>query len=81
VESVRYSLQDLHYADYHLGWLTKSGRRMVGQLREAVERVWQSIAPYEKEIMRSKFGPSLRRHVKQLRQARHTYGPVKLSQA
>ncbi len=78
VESVRYSLQDLHYADYHLGWLTGSGRRMVGQLRDAVEEVRESIAPYEKEVMRSKFGSSLRRHVKELRHARQTYGPVRL---
>jgi hypothetical protein len=78
VESVRYSLQDLHYADHHLGWLTGSGRRMVGQLSEAVEQVRQSITPYEKGVMRSVFGPALRRHKKELNQARHTYGPVRL---
>lgn len=78
VESVRYSLQDLHYADHHLGWLTGSGRRMVGQLSEALEQVRQSIAPYEKGVMRSVFGPALRRHIKELNQARHTYGPVRL---
>lgn len=78
VESVRYSLQDLHYADHHLGWLTGSGRRLVGQLTEAIEKVQQSIAPHEKEVMRSNFGPSLSRHVTELQQARQTYGPVRL---
>lgn len=78
VESVRYSLQDLHYADRHLGWLTGSGRRMVGQLAEAVDQVRQSMAPHQEEVMRSKFGPSLRSHVRQLQQARQAYGPVRL---
>ncbi|MBD0315587.1 MAG: hypothetical protein ICV75_02755 [Nitrospiraceae bacterium] len=78
VESVSYALLDLQYADHHLGWLTGSGRRLVGQLREAVEQVRESVAPHEKEIMRSKFGPALKRHIKELHQARHTYGPVRL---
>lgn len=78
VESVGYALLDLQYADHHLGWLTGSGRRLVGQLREAVEQVRESVAPHEKEIMRSKFGPALKRHIKELHQARHTYGPVRL---
>jgi hypothetical protein len=81
IESVRYSLQDLHYADHHLGWLTGSGRRMVGQLAKAVEQVEQSIAPRRNEVLRSTFGPSFRRHVEELRKARQTYGPVRLSKA
>lgn len=81
VESVRYSLQDLHYADHHLGWLTGSGRRLVGQLAEAIEKVERSIAPYRNEVLRSKFGGPLRRHVDELHDARMTYGPVRLSKA
>jgi HEXXH motif-containing protein len=80
VESVRYSLQDLHYADRHLGWLTGSGRRMVGQLAEVVEQVERSIEPHRKTISLSKFGPALRRHIEELRKARQTYGPVRLSE-
>lgn len=81
VESVRYSLQDLHYADHHLGWLTGSGRRMVGQLAEAIDQVEGSSERFKREVLRSTFGPALRRHMKELQQARMTYGPVRLSQA
>ena len=43
--------------------------------------VEQSIVPHRKTILTSKFGPALRRHVKELHQARQTYGPVRLSKA
>ncbi len=81
VESVRYSLQDLQYADHHLGWLTGSGRRLVGELAEAIGNVERSIEPFKREVLRSTFGPALRRHIKELHQARQTYGPVRLSEA
>jgi hypothetical protein len=81
VESVRYSLQDLHYADHHLGWLTGSGRRMVGQLAEALDHVEGSIERFKREVLRSSFGLALRRHSEELRKARMTYGPVRLSKA
>jgi HEXXH motif-containing protein len=80
VESVRYSIQDLHYADRHLGWLTGSGRRMVGQLAEAIEQVECRIEPHRKAISLSKFGPALRQHVEELKEARTTYGPMRLSE-
>lgn len=80
VESVRYSLQDLHYADHHLGWLTGSGRRMVGQLTEVIDQVEQSIAPHRKAVLQSKFGPALRKHIKELQQARQAFGPVRLGE-
>jgi HEXXH motif-containing protein len=78
LESVRYSIQDLEYADRHLGWLTGSGRRLVGDLVEAITKVERNIAPYRRAVLSSKFGPSLRRHVEELRKARMTYGPVRL---
>ena len=81
VESVRYSIQDLEYASWHLKWLTGSGQRLVKQLEESIEQVEQSIAPHRKAVLASTFGPSLRRHVKELQQARQTYGPVRLSKA
>jgi len=81
LESVRYSMQDLEYADRHLGWLTGSGRRLVGQLAHAITKVERKMAPYRKILLRSKVGPSLRRHVKELQHARQTYGPVRLSRA
>ncbi len=81
VESVRYSLQDLHYADHHLGWLTGSGRRLVGQLEEAIDYVERESKRFKRTVDRSTFGPALRKHIKELRQARQTYGPVKLSKA
>jgi len=78
VESVRYSIQDLEYASWHLKWLTGSGQRLVKQLAEAIEQVEQNIAPHRKAALASKFGPSLRRHIRELHQARQTYGPVRL---
>jgi len=81
VESVRYSIQDLEYADWHLKWLTGSGQRLVKQLTEAIEQVEHNIAPHRKAVLASTFGPTLRRHIKELHQARQTYGPVRLSKA
>ncbi len=81
VESVRYSIQDLEYASWHLKWLTGSGQRLVKQLAETIEQVEQSIAAHRKVVLSSTFGPALRRHVKELQQARQTYGPVRLSKA
>ena len=79
LESVRYSIQDLEYADRHLGWLTDSGRRLVGQLAQATTKVERKMAPYKKLVLQSKLGPALRRHSDELRKARMTYGPVRLS--
>jgi len=81
VESVRYSIQDLDYVSWHLKWLTGSGQRLVKQLADTIEQVEQNIAPHRKSVLASKFGPSLRKHVKELKQARETYGPVRLSKA
>ena len=81
VESVRYSIQDLEYVNRHLKWLTGSGQRLVKQLAEAIEQVEHNVAPHRKAVLASKFGPALRRHVKELQQARQTYGPVRLSKA
>lgn len=81
VESVRYSIQDLEYADRHLKWLTGSGQRLVKQLEESIEQVERNIAPHRKAVLASIFGPALRRHIKELHQARQTHGPVRLSKA
>ncbi len=81
VESVRYSLQDLHYADRHLGWLTASGRRLVNELKEAIDQVEHDIEPFKSDVLRSKFGPDLRRHIAKLKKARMDYGPMRLREA
>jgi len=81
VESVRYSIQDLGYSSWHLKWLTGSGQRLVKQLAETIEQVEQNIEPHRKAVLSSTFGPSLRRHTKELQQARQTYGPVQLKKA
>lgn len=81
VESVRYSLQDLYYADHHLGWLTGSGRRLVGLLTDTIDQVERESKRFKREVERSQFGPSLRKHIKELQQARRTYGPIRLSKA
>lgn len=78
VESVRYSLQDLHYADHHLGWLTGSGKALVGQLAEAIDQVGYESKPFTSDVERSTFGSTLGKHVKELQQARRMYGPMRL---
>lgn len=80
VESVRYSLQDLHYADRHLGWLTTSGRRLVCELKEAIDQVERDIDRFKPDVLRSKFGSDLRRHFATMKRARMTYGPMRLSE-
>jgi len=68
----------LEYASWHLKWLTGSGQRLVKQLAEAIEQIEHIIAPHRKAVLATTFGPALRRHVKELQQARQTYGPVRL---
>jgi HEXXH motif-containing protein len=80
VESVRYSLQDLHHADRHLGWLTGSGRRVVGQLAVAIDQIAPLSESFKRDVQRSSFGPALRKHIKELQHARQTYGPVRLGE-
>ena len=81
IESVRYSMQDLEYAGRHLKWLTGSGGRLVRQLEEEIGKAEQRIARHRNAVLKSTFGPALRRHIKELHQARETYGPVRLSKA
>ena len=81
IESVRYSIQDLDYAGRHLKWITGSGARLVRQLEEEITRAESRIAKHRKAVLASSFGPALRKHVKELRDARQTYGPVRLSKA
>jgi HEXXH motif-containing protein len=81
IESVRYSLCDLEHAGRHLKWLTASGARLVKHLEEAIAKAEQHISRHRGAVLASLYGPSLRRHVSELRQARHTYGPMRLDQA
>ncbi len=78
IESVRYSIQDLEYAARRLGWLTGSGKRLVGMLASEIGKVERKMMPYTQAVLRSKYGPALRRHVMELRRARNTYGPVRV---
>ncbi|MBI4401145.1 MAG: hypothetical protein HY581_05900 [Nitrospirae bacterium] len=43
-------------------------------LRREINLVRRRIAPYRAQILRSRFGPFLRRHIKGLATARATYG-------
>ncbi|GKS64860.1 hypothetical protein YTPLAS72_21640 [Nitrospira sp.] len=81
IESVRYSLQDLRYADHHLGWLTGSGRRLVAQLAEAIDEVESMGKQFKHDVEHSQFGSALRKHSKELHRARHMYGPMRLGKA
>ncbi|NGZ98993.1 MAG: hypothetical protein CV089_23270 [Nitrospira sp. WS110] len=78
IESVRYSLQDLRYADCHLGWLTGSGRRLVAQLAEAIDEVELRGNQFKHDVEHSQSGSALRKHSKELHRARQVYGPMRL---
>ncbi|HEX6950838.1 MAG TPA: hypothetical protein VF127_14650, partial [Nitrospira sp.] len=78
IESVHYSLQDLVYAGRHLKWLTGSGTRLVRQLETAVGEAERRMSRHRKAVLASPFGPSLRKHVSDLRQARQLYGPTNI---
>jgi hypothetical protein len=76
VDSVRYSLRDLAYART-LGWLTPAGWGLVSALKREIGKVEKRIKPFERAVLRSKHGPELKRHRKELTTARKTYGPVR----
>jgi HEXXH motif-containing protein len=78
IESVRYSIEDLDYAGRHLRWLTGSGARLVRQLDEAIAMAEEKIHRRRSTVLASRFGPALRKHVEELKQARQTYGPLNL---
>ena len=80
VESVRYSLLDLQYADEQLGWLTSAGRTLVQELAEAITHVERTSTRFLHDVERSLFAPALRRHIRELQRARHTYGPIRTDQ-
>ena len=80
VESVRYSLLDLQYADEELGWVTDAGRKLVRELAAAIAQVERISQQFRHDVERSSFGPALRRHIKALQRARHTYGPIRKHQ-
>jgi HEXXH motif-containing protein len=81
VESVRYAIQDLDYAGRHLKWITGSGARLVRQLQEEINKAEHRIAPHRDAVLASPFGAALRRHNRELRQARQLYGPIRLTKA
>jgi hypothetical protein len=80
IESVRYSLRDLEYAGRHLKWITPSGARLINELEGAIVDAEGQLSRHRKAILASPLGPSLRRHVSELRQARRTYGLMDLKQ-
>jgi HEXXH motif-containing protein len=74
VDSVRYSLKDLAHA-HKLGWLTPAGWGLVSALRQEIDKIGKRIAPFERAVLRSKYGQELKQHRKELAKARETYGP------
>jgi len=76
VASVEYSLRDLDYAGEKLAWLAAPGMALVDQLKQELVRVKKRIASFERVVIRSRYGPELRRHRQALTSALQTYGPV-----
>ncbi|MGH7166134.1 MAG: aKG-HExxH-type peptide beta-hydroxylase [Nitrospiraceae bacterium] len=74
IESVQYSIRDLLGPARARGWLTPAGLRLVRLLEREIAWVRRRIAPWRDAVMRSRYGPMLRRHIHRLEQARTTYG-------
>jgi len=53
VESVRYSIQDLEYAGWHLKWLTGSGQRLSSSWQKRSSRLNTSLHPKRKAVLAS----------------------------
>ncbi len=77
VESVSYSIRDLSHAADRLGWLSTCGAALVRMLRSEIGKVRRRIAPFREQVLRSRYGPALRRHVRTLASARATYGQAR----
>lgn len=74
VASVEFSLQDLTRAARDLKWLSPSGVALVQALAGQIAAVKRRSAAFRPSVMRSSFGPALRRHERELAEARRTYG-------
>ncbi len=74
VESVRYSVQDLVWAAERKKWLSPSGRALVRALDAEIRKVARRLARHKASVLRSGYGAQLRRHIRELEQARATYG-------
>jgi HEXXH motif-containing protein len=74
IESVQYSIRDLLEPARARGWLTPAGLRLVRQLEREIARVRRRVVPWRNMVMRSRYGPALRRHFHELERARRTYG-------
>ncbi len=73
VASVRYSLRDLHDIARRGHWLTAPGLSLVQTLRRSITHVHRSLGSFQEEIMRSRYGPDLRRHLRELEAAGKSY--------
>jgi HEXXH motif-containing protein len=81
IESVQYSLRDLEYAGRHLKWITAAGARVIGQLESALVSAERRMSRHRETVLASRYGPTLRKHISELRLARQTYGPIQRDQA
>lgn len=77
VASVRYSLRDLAYAGGRLRWLSPAGMALVRALEAKTATVARRIARHRASVMRSRYGARLRRHCRELEQARVKYGRLR----
>jgi len=78
LESVRYALQDLHWANRRLGWIPQSGQDLIGQLSRILSAITRKIDQHAPSVHRSRYGAVLRRHQQELRMARRRYGSLRV---
>ncbi|HET6676080.1 MAG TPA: HEXXH motif-containing putative peptide modification protein [Nitrospiraceae bacterium] len=70
IESVRYSLRDLHEAEARFGWITKAGGVLIRLLARALGEVARRMKRKPAFSLRSKYGTELLRHRRALEAVR-----------
>jgi HEXXH motif-containing protein len=65
IASVQYSFNDLDWAAKQK-WLTAAGVVLVDELKQEIKQVAKRIARYEAQVIRSRYGPELKRHRNEL---------------
>ncbi len=73
IASLRYSIRDLFHAASRLQWVSASGLALVRGLEREIRRAGRSLEPFRAQVLRSRFGKELRRHLLELAKASDAY--------
>jgi len=77
IASVDYSIRDLRRAAEDWRWLSPAGIALVQALAGQIAAVKRRSAAFRRTVLRSSFAADLRRHEKELAEARRQYGKAR----